>query len=70
VIYRRCRHVITENARVLEAAKALERGDLEAFGRLMTESHDSLRDDYEVSCKELDVMVELAQEVRGVHGAE
>ena len=69
VIYRRCRHVITENARVLKAAKALERGDLEAFGRLMTESHRSLRDDYEVSCKELDVMVELAQEVQGVYGA-
>jgi len=69
VIYRRCRHVITENARVLEAAKALERGDLEVFGRLMTESHHSLRDDYEVSCKELDVMVDLAQEVRGVYGA-
>jgi galactokinase len=69
VIYRRCRHVITENARVLEAAKALERGDLEVFGRLMTESHHSLRDDYEVSCKELDVMVDLAQGVRGVYGA-
>ena len=69
VIYRRCRHVITENARVLKAAKTLERGDLEAFGRLMTESHRSLRDDYEVSCKELDVMVELAQEVQGVYGA-
>ncbi|MEP6913300.1 MAG: galactokinase [bacterium] len=69
VIYRRCRHVITENARVLKAAKALERGDLEVFGGLMTESHRSLRDDYEVSCKELDVMVELAQKVRGVYGA-
>ena len=69
VIFRRCRHVITENARVLEAAKALERGDLEVFGRLMTASHHSLRDDYEVSCKELDVMVGLAQEVRGVYGA-
>jgi galactokinase len=69
VIYRRCRHVITENARVLEAAKMLEYGDLEGFGRLMNESHRSLRDDYEVSCKELDVMVELAQKVAGVYGA-
>ena len=69
VIYRRCRHVITENARVLKAAKALERGDLEIFGGLMNESHHSLRDDYQVSCKELDVMVELARKVRGVYGA-
>jgi galactokinase len=69
VIYRRCRHVITENARVLKAAAALEAGDLQVFGRLMNESHRSLRDDYEVSCKELDVMVELAQQVPGVYGA-
>lgn len=69
VIYRRCRHVITENARVLEAARALEQGDLEAFGRLMNESHSSLRDDYAVSCKELDLMVELAARVEGIYGA-
>jgi galactokinase len=61
--------VITENTRVLEAAKALEQDDLEAFGRLMYESHRSLRDDYEVSCRELDVMVELARECEGVYGA-
>ena len=47
-ILRRARHVITENARVLEARAALERGDLPAFGTLMYESHRSLRDDYEV----------------------
>jgi galactokinase len=69
IIHRRCRHVITENARVPGAAKALEQGNLEAFGRLMNESHRSLRDDYEVSCKELDAMVELAQKVQGVYGA-
>jgi galactokinase len=69
VIYRRCRHVITENARVLEAASALEQGDLDRFGRLMNESHRSLRDDYEVSCTELDLMVELARRVPGVIGA-
>jgi galactokinase len=69
VIYRRCRHVITENARVLAAGTALEKGDLAAFGQLMNSSHRSLRDDYEVSCKELDLMVELAQQVRGVYGA-
>ena len=69
VVYRRCRHVITENARVLSAGDALEKGNLERFGQLMAESHRSLRDDYEVSCKELDLMVEIAQEVEGVYGA-
>jgi galactokinase len=69
VIYRRCRHVITENARVIEAAKVLKRDDLAGFGQLMNESHRSLRDDFEVSCKELDVMVELAQPIPGVYGA-
>lgn len=69
VIYRRCRHVITENARVRAAGAALEKGDLAAFGQLMNSSHRSLRDDYEVSCKELDLMVELARQVRGVYGA-
>src|SRR5690349_18197471 len=69
VIYRRCRHVITENARVIEAGEALEQHDLSRFGRLMGESHVSLRDDYEVSAVELDLMVELAQKVDGVYGA-
>src|SRR5215216_5392168 len=69
VVYRRCRHVITENARVLAAGEALEQGDLKRFGELMAESHVSLRDDYEVSAKELDLMVELAQKVDGVYGA-
>lgn len=69
VIFRRCRHVISENARVIEAGEALERGDLVYFGQLMNESHRSLRDDYEVSCDELDLMVRLARQVPGVHGA-
>ena len=69
VVYRRCRHVITENARVLLAADALERGDLNEFGKLMGKSHCSLRDDYEVSAEELDLMVELAEKVEGVYGA-
>ena len=69
VVYRRCRHVITENARVLAAAEALEQGDLNRFGKLMAESHQSLRDDYEVSSDELDLMVELAQKIEGVYGA-
>jgi len=68
-ILRRARHVITENARVLEARAALERGDLPAFGTLMYESHRSLRDDYEVSCVELDVLVEIARGRAGVYGS-
>jgi galactokinase len=69
VIYKRCRHVISENARVVEASSALERGDLTAFGKLMAESHSSLRDNYEVSCVELDTMVDLAAQIEGVYGA-
>ncbi len=68
-IYRRCRHVIRENSRVLQSKKALENGDLPGFGQLMNESHQSLRDDYEVSCEELDVMVEIASRIPGVYGA-
>jgi galactokinase len=68
-ISRRARHVVTENARVQFAAAALKRNDLGAFGRLMHESHRSLRDDYEVSCRELDVMVEIASGLDGVYGA-
>jgi galactokinase len=67
-VLRRCRHVIGENARVLLAAAALERGDLQAFGTLMRESHRSLRDEFEVSCSELDLMVELAEQAEGVYG--
>jgi galactokinase len=69
VVWRRCRHVITEIARTLEAADALKEGDLKAFGRLMDESHASLRDDYEVSCAELDAMVEAARQAPGCLGA-
>ena len=68
-IFRRCRHVITENARVQQAAAALSDGDLGRFGRLMGESHASLRDDYQVSCVELDTMVAIAQEQPGVYGS-
>ena len=68
-VYRRCRHVISENARVLRAKTALEDSSLSAFGQLMNESHRSLSDDYEVSCEELDLMVELAREAHGVYGA-
>ena len=68
-LYRRARHVIRENARVQSAFSQLQRGDFIAFGRLMGESHRSLRDDFEVSCPELDLMVELAERHPGVFGA-
>ncbi len=68
-IYRRCRHVITENQRVLAAAEALSAADLSRFGRLMSASHDSLRDDFAVSCDELNLMVRLADGIDGVYGA-
>jgi galactokinase len=68
-VFARCRHVITENARVKSAVEALRRGDIKALGPLMQDSHQSLRDDYEVSCKELDLMVEIAMAQPGVIGA-
>jgi galactokinase len=68
-VYRRCRHVTTENRRVLAAAKALKSQDVDRFGHLMYGSHASLRDDYAVSCKELDLLVELASSCPGVCGA-
>jgi galactokinase len=68
-VYKRCRHVITENARAVQAATALETGHLEVLREVMADSHRSLRDDYEVSCPELDVMVELASRQPGVFGA-
>jgi galactokinase len=69
ILLRRARHVVTENHRVLEAVKVLAEGDLERFGELMNASHESLRDDYEVSSKELDVLVELAWKQPGTLGA-
>jgi galactokinase len=68
-IRRRCRHVITENARTAESAKAIRDGNMLVFGDLMYRSHRSLRDDYEVSCDELDLLVEAASKVDGVLGA-
>lgn len=69
LIFRRARHIVTENARTLAAASALKAGDVETFGRLMAASHQSLRDDYEVSSPELDLMVELAGNCPGVLGS-
>jgi galactokinase len=68
VARRRARHVVTENARVVEAEAAVKTGDWEGLGRLMTASHASMRDDYEISCTELDVAVEAALEA-GALGA-
>ncbi len=69
VVFRRARHVISENQRVLDTVAALERGDLACVGRLLTESHRSLRDDYDVSSPELDAMVEAAMAVPGCFGS-
>ena len=66
---RRARHVVTENKRTLQAAQALAANDVQELGELMVGSHESLRDDFEVSCPELDVMVDLALSVEGVSGA-
>jgi len=63
LIHRRARHVITENNRTVEAAHRVRAGHWERVGQLMYESHDSLRDDYEVSCDELDLVVELARKI-------
>ncbi len=69
VIYRRAKHVITEVARVFKAVELLDKGDGEGFGRLMVETHASLRDDYEVSCQETDLLMELAMQIPGCLGA-
>ncbi|MFZ5897401.1 MAG: galactokinase [Myxococcota bacterium] len=69
ILLRRSRHVVTENERTLIAAAALRRGDLREMGRLMVDSHRSLRDDFEVSCPELDAAVDAALAVPGVFGA-
>jgi galactokinase len=68
-LYRRARHVITENQRVLEAADAFRNRDLERVGKLLYRSHESLRDDFEVSTPELDLLVDLARQADGVIGA-
>ena len=69
LVYRRCRHVITENQRTLEAAESLIQQQYDRFGELMFASHASLRDDYEVSSPELDFLVAAAGQVKGVYGA-
>jgi galactokinase len=69
VLLRRCRHVVTENDRTVRAADALDSGDVPTLGGLMYDSHASLRDDYEVSCSELDLLVDIARNTAGVLGA-
>jgi galactokinase len=69
LLARRARHVVTENQRVLDARAALLAGDLTAFGRLLTASHASLRDDYEVSVASVDRLVDLAAAHPAVYGA-
>jgi len=69
VVLKRSRHVIGENNRTTEASEAFARGAYDLCGKLMVESHNSLRDDYEVSCKELDILVEIALEIDGVYGS-
>ncbi len=68
VIYKRCLHVVEENQRVLQAVEFLRSGNLRQMGQLMGESHRSLRDLYEVSCRELDLMVEAAEGLPGYYG--
>jgi galactokinase len=68
-VLKRCRHIITENARTVAASEALEANDLPTLGRLMAEAHASYRDDFEASCKEADIMVELAGQQDGCIGA-
>ena len=69
IVRGRARHVITENNRTLTAIEALNQGDVESFGELMNQSHDSLRDDYEVTGKELDTLVEEARKIEGTLGS-
>ncbi|MDU8925304.1 galactokinase [Pasteurellaceae bacterium LIM206] len=68
VVARRARHIVTENQRVLDAVEALQRGDLITLGKLMRQSHDSMRDDFEITVPQIDYLVELAQLAIGGSG--
>ncbi|WP_333791547.1 galactokinase [Muricomes intestini] len=69
VLIKRAKHAVSENQRTIEAVKALKAGDIARFGALMNQSHISLRDDYEVSCEEIDILTDLAWAVSGVIGS-
>jgi galactokinase len=68
IVFRRARHVVTENARTLEAAAALQRNDIRAVGVLMADSHRSMRDDFEITVPEVDQLVAIMQEAIGAEG--
>jgi galactokinase len=68
-LYRRCRHVISENARVRKVVDLFAQGKTDGLREVMSASHQSMRDDYEISCRELDVMVKIAERQRGLYGA-
>lgn len=65
----RAKHAVYENQRTIDAVTALKAGDIERFGKLMNQSHISLRDDYDVSCEEIDILVDLAWKIPGVLGS-
>ena len=69
VVARRCRHIVTENQRVLDRVDALKKGDLVTFGKLMNASHQSMRDWYEISVPQLDALADIQQHVEGCYGA-
>ncbi len=69
VIYKRCKYVVEENNRVLAACDDLSRNDFKSFGKRMFQSHDGLSNEYEVSCKELDILVEESRKMEGVLGS-
>ena len=66
---KRAKHAVYENQRTIEAVSALKAGNIERFGELMNQSHISLRDDYAVSCEEIDILVDLAWQIPGVVGS-
>ncbi|HJD04557.1 MAG TPA: galactokinase [Candidatus Mediterraneibacter caccogallinarum] len=66
---KRAKHAVYENQRTIDAVSALKEGNIERFGELMNQSHISLRDDYEVSCEEIDILVDLAWKIPGVIGS-
>jgi len=69
IVYSRCKYVVEENNRVIEAFEALHQGNIKRLGELMMETHAGLRDDFEVSCKELDILFDFAQSFNGVIGS-
>lgn len=69
ILRKRAKHAVYENQRTIKAKGFLEEGNLKAFGELMWEAHDSIRDDFEVSCKELDLLVEEAKKIDGCLGS-